>query len=44
MLVMASGRERTESEYTDLLQRARLRLSRIVPTASSVSVIEAVPA
>jgi len=35
------GRERTPEEYRDLLGKAGLRLTRIVPTASPVSVIEA---
>ena len=38
------GQERTLEEYRDLLARADFRLARVVPTASSVSVIEAVPA
>ena len=43
MLVYAGGCERTEAEYRDLLARAGFRLTRVVPTASPVSVIEAVP-
>jgi O-methyltransferase domain/Dimerisation domain len=39
-----SGQERTVEEYRALLARADLRLQRVVPTASPVSVIEAVPA
>jgi SAM-dependent methyltransferase len=39
-----SGQERTLEEYQDLLARAGFRLVRVVPTASSVSVIEAVTA
>lgn len=43
MLVMTEGgRERTAEEYAQLLERSGLRLSRIVPTASAVSVVEAV--
>ena len=43
MLVMTEGgRERTQEEYGALLERAGLRLSRIVPTPSAVSVVEAV--
>jgi SAM-dependent methyltransferase len=37
------GQERTIEEYRDLLGRADFRLTRIVPTASPVSVIEAIP-
>jgi hypothetical protein len=43
MLVAQGGRERTEAEYRELLSRADFRLKRIVPTALSVSVVEAVP-
>jgi len=43
MLVMPGGQERTEAEYASLLSKARFRLSRVVPTASAVSVVEAVP-
>jgi hypothetical protein len=42
MLVYAGGRERTEAEYRHLLTSAGLSVSRIVPTASAVSIIEAV--
>ncbi|HEV3120344.1 MAG TPA: methyltransferase [Isosphaeraceae bacterium] len=42
MLVMATGRERTEPEYRDLLSAAGFRLSRVVPTATYNSVIEGV--
>lgn len=45
MLAMCSGgRERTEAEYRDLLQQSGFTLTRIVPTASPVSLIEAIPA
>ena len=43
MLVFPGGQERTEAEYASLLGKARFRLSRIVPTASADSVVEAVP-
>jgi len=42
MMVMAGGRERSESEYRALLKAAGLKLARIVPTSSELSVIEAV--
>lgn len=38
-----AGMERTEAEYADLLATAHYRIERVVPTASPVSVIEAVP-
>ena len=43
MLVFPGGQERTEAEYASLLGKAGFRLSRVVPTASAVSVVEAVP-
>ena len=44
MLVIPGGQERTAEEYRALLARAGFRLERVVPTASAVSVVEAVPA
>ena len=41
MLVGPGGRERTEEEYGMLLNKAGLRLTRVVPTESAVSVVEA---
>jgi hypothetical protein len=44
MLVMtAGGRQRTEAEHRALLDRAGLRLTRIVPSSGMVSLVEAVP-
>jgi hypothetical protein len=43
MLVFPGGQERTEAEYASLLGKARFRLNRVVPTASIVSVVEAMP-
>lgn len=40
MLVIASGKERTEPEYKDLLAGAGWNLTKIVPTKSPVCVIE----
>jgi hypothetical protein len=42
MLTRAGGRERTETEFRDLLDSAGLRLVRVVPTASHYAVLEAV--
>jgi hypothetical protein len=42
MLVFLHGRERTEREYRALLETAGLRLVRVVPTQTELSVIEAV--
>ena len=44
MLVIPGGQERTEAEYASLLSKAGFRLSRVVPTESVVSVVEALPA
>jgi hypothetical protein len=41
MLVGPGGQERTAQEYDALLGKAGFRLTRIVPTASAVSVVEA---
>lgn len=42
MLAVTGGRERTPSEYAELLAGAGFRLERIVPTESAYSVIEGV--
>src|SRR5438874_160277 len=43
MLVLTPrGRERTKAEFASLLRRAGFRLSRVIPTASPLSVVEAV--
>jgi hypothetical protein len=42
MLMFPGGRERTESEWRDLLARGSFRITRIVPTKAPDSVIEAV--
>jgi hypothetical protein len=44
MLVMTGGRERTEAEYSNLLSAAGLKLTRIIPTHTEMSLIEAVGA
>jgi hypothetical protein len=41
MLVGPGGQERTEPEYRALLGKAGLRLTRVIPTDSAVSVVEA---
>jgi hypothetical protein len=40
MLVVAGGRERTLAEYADLFAAADLRVNRVVPTASPLSLVE----
>jgi O-methyltransferase domain len=44
MLVIASGRERTEVEYRQLLAGAGWRLTRVLPTKSPTQIVEAEPA
>jgi predicted O-methyltransferase YrrM len=44
MLVTLGGRERTATEYERLLASAGLVLTKVVPTTSPMSVIEAIPA
>ena len=41
MLALTTGRERTRTEWETLLSRAGFRLTRIVPTSTSSSIIEA---
>ena len=41
MLTIPEGRERTEAQYEQLLSAAGLKLTRVVPTAGEISVLEA---
>ena len=43
MLVWTGGRERTSEQYERLLADAGLKLVRVIPTGTSICVIEAVP-
>jgi hypothetical protein len=43
MMVLLGGRERTEAEYRRLLAVHGFRLTRVVPTAGGISVVEGVP-
>lgn len=43
MLVMTGGLERTEAQFRELLAKSGFQLTRIVPTESPLSVVEAVP-
>ena len=43
MMIFVGGRERTEQEFATLLGRAGFRLTRVIPTISTISLIEAVP-
>ncbi|WP_188309511.1 methyltransferase [Streptomyces sp. CBMA123] len=44
MLASLGGRERTEEDFADLLGKSGLRLTRVIPTPTVLSVVEAVPA
>jgi len=44
MMLVPGGEERTLSEYAELLEPNGFRVTRVVPTASAVSVVEAVKA
>jgi hypothetical protein len=44
MLTVTGGEERTEEEYAVLLAEAGLRMTRVLPTASAASIVEAVVA
>lgn len=43
MLLCADGRERTAAQYAALCERAGLQMTRVIPTASPYSLIEAKP-
>ena len=43
MLTMPGGEERTPSQYRTLLDQAGFTMTRVVPTASLASIVEAVP-
>lgn len=43
MLTMTEGRERTTEEYNNLLQKSGFQMTRVLPTRSIVSIIEATP-
>jgi hypothetical protein len=42
MLVIPGGQERTADEYDKLLAKAGFRMTRVVPTDSPVSIVEAI--
>jgi hypothetical protein len=44
MMLFPGGKERTETEFRDLLSASGWRMRRIVPTRSHVSIVEGVPA
>ena len=44
MLIFPGGRERTEKEFGELFRSSGWRLTRVIPTASPLSIVEGVPA
>jgi hypothetical protein len=44
MLMLPGGKERTESEFRSLLEASGFALSRVIPTPSPISIVEAVKA
>lgn len=42
MLLIPGGKERTEEEYRELLDKAGFKLTQVIPTSSEVSIVEAV--
>jgi len=43
-MLLIGGQERTESEYRHLLEAAGLRLNRVIPTTTELSILEAIAA
>ena len=43
MMLFVGGKERTEEEFRDLFEASGWQLSRVIPTASQLSVIEGRP-
>jgi hypothetical protein len=44
LMLLLGAKERTRAQYADLLANAGFELTRVIPTGSPVSIIEAVPA
>lgn len=44
MLLFVGGRERTEDEFASLLDRSGFQLTRVIPTISTIALVEARPA
>jgi hypothetical protein len=42
MLAIPGGEERSGAEYAELLEKAGLRMTRVVPTSTEISIVEAV--
>jgi hypothetical protein len=44
MMLLVGGRERTQEEYRQLFSAAGLKLNRVIPTSSEISIVEGVKA
>ena len=44
MLMVQGGRTKTEAEYREIYKRAGFRLNRVIPTRSTLSILEVLPA
>jgi hypothetical protein len=44
MMVVVQGKERTRQEFSELFKKAGLKLVRVLPTRSALSIVEGVPA
>ena len=44
LLLLLGAKERTLPQYTELFAKAGMKVTRVIPTASPVSIIEATPA
>jgi hypothetical protein len=44
MMVVLQGKERTRQEFSQLFKKARLKLVRVVPTRSALSIVEGIRA
>ena len=43
-MLIIGGRERTKADFADIFRKARLKLTRVLPTTSPLSIVEGVPA
>ena len=43
MLVMLASKERSEQDFAELFSRTEFKLTRTIPTACGLSIIEGVP-
>ena len=43
IMILAEGQERTEQEFGELFHQVGLKLTKVIPTPSVLSIVEAVP-